>query len=244
MFEKFQLPNFYAASQPMLAMYGAGRTSGVTIDAGEDFIHVVPMHDGYPVLYNAQKMPIAGRAVTEAVIKALGVEGMTYEAGKEIKENVCKVSLDYEAEKTALVSEKKSYVLPDGSKVELGTEQVDPTEILFTPEKHGFDMRGLHHVVHKVIMDSEYDQREELWRNLLLVGGCSLLKGMPERLEAELGPMAPSQHTVKLTAGVERSYHAWVGGSILSSLSTFNQMWITKQEYDDSGPSIVHRKCI
>ena len=40
-----------------------------------------------------------------------------------------------------------------------------------------------------------------------------------------------------------RHPHIWIGGSILSSLSTFQQMWISKQEYDESGPSIVHRKC-
>ena len=35
----------------------------------------------------------------------------------------------------------------------------------------------------------------------------------------------------------------WIGGSILASLSTFKSMWITKDEYDEAGPSIVHRKC-
>ena len=40
-----------------------------------------------------------------------------------------------------------------------------------------------------------------------------------------------------------RLVRAWIGGSILSSLSTFQQMWISKQEYDEAGPSIVHRKC-
>ena len=31
--------------------------------------------------------------------------------------------------------------------------------------------------------------------------------------------------------------------SILASLPTLQRMWITKAEYDESGPSIVHRKC-
>ena len=49
----------------------------------------------------------------------------------------------------------------------------------------------------------------------------------------------PSQ----IIAPPERKYSVWIGGSILASLSTFQQMWISKQEYDESGPSIVHRKC-
>jgi len=48
---------------------------------------------------------------------------------------------------------------------------------------------------------------------------------------------------VKVVAPPERKYSVWIGGSILSSLSTFATMWITKQEYDESGPSIVHSKC-
>merc|ERR1712223_103164 len=48
---------------------------------------------------------------------------------------------------------------------------------------------------------------------------------------------------IKIIAPPERKYSVWIGGSILASLSTFQQMWISKQEYDESGPSIVHRKC-
>lgn len=48
---------------------------------------------------------------------------------------------------------------------------------------------------------------------------------------------------VKIVAPPERKYSSWIGGSILASLSTFQQMWISKQDYDESGPSIVHRKC-
>ena len=47
----------------------------------------------------------------------------------------------------------------------------------------------------------------------------------------------------QIIAPPERKYSVWIGGSILASLSTFQQMWISKQEYDESGPSIVHRKC-
>ena len=53
----------------------------------------------------------------------------------------------------------------------------------------------------------------------------------------------PSAIKIKIIAPPERKYSVWIGGSILASLSTFQQMWISKQEYDECGPSIVHRKC-
>lgn len=53
----------------------------------------------------------------------------------------------------------------------------------------------------------------------------------------------PDTLVLQIIAPPERKYSVWIGGSILASLSTFQQMWITKQEYDEAGPSIVHRKC-
>ena len=53
----------------------------------------------------------------------------------------------------------------------------------------------------------------------------------------------PLRVKIKIVAPPERKYSVWIGGSILASLSTFQQMWISKQEYDESGPQIVHRKC-
>ena len=70
-----------------------------------------------------------------------------------------------------------------------------------------------------------------------------MFSGIAERVHKEITAMAPASMKVKVVAPPERKYSVWIGGSILASLSTFQQMWITKQEYDESGPSIVHRKC-
>ena len=72
-------------------------------------------------------------------------------------------------------------------------------------------------------------------------GGTTMYPGIADRMQKEIPALAPS--TIKIIAPPERKYSVWIGGSILSSLSTFQQMWITKQEYDEYGPSIVHRKC-
>ena len=59
----------------------------------------------------------------------------------------------------------------------------------------------------------------------------------------ELVALAPSSIKVKVVAPPERKYSVWIGGSILASLSTFQQMWVSKEEYEESGPAIIHRKC-
>ncbi|CAI4210389.1 unnamed protein product, partial [Parascedosporium putredinis] len=74
-------------------------------------------------------------------------------------------------------------------------------------------------------------------------GGTTMYPGLSDRMQKEITALAPSSMKVKIIAPPERKYSVWIGGSILASLSTFQQMWISKQEYDESGPSIVHRKC-
>jgi actin-related protein len=70
-----------------------------------------------------------------------------------------------------------------------------------------------------------------------------MFPGITDRMQKEITSLVPSAMRVRIVAPPERKYAVWIGGSILSSLSTFQTMWISKQEYDESGPSIVHRKC-
>lgn len=67
--------------------------------------------------------------------------------------------------------------------------------------------------------------------------------GLADRMQKELTSLAPASMKIKIVAPPERKYSVWIGGSILASLSTFQQMWVSKQEYDEAGPAIVHRKC-
>jgi len=83
----------------------------------------------------------------------------------------------------------------------------------------------------------------DLYANVVLSGGTTMFAGIGERMTKELTALAPSTMKIKVVAPPERKYSVWIGGSILSSLSTFQQMWISKGEYDESGPTIVHRKC-
>jgi len=92
-------------------------------------------------------------------------------------------------------------------------------------------------------MKCDVDIRKDLYGNTVLSGGTTMFDGIDARMQKEITALAPPTMTVKIVAPPERKYSVWIGGSILSYLSTFQTMWITKQEYDESGPSIVHRKC-
>jgi len=71
-----------------------------------------------------------------------------------------------------------------------------------------------------------------------------MFPGIGERMQKEMEALAPSTMKIKVIAPPERKYSVWMGGSILSYLSTFQQQWISKNEYDEVGPTVVHRKCL
>nr|XP_056722122.1 actin, cytoplasmic 2-like isoform X3 [Euleptes europaea] len=112
-----------------------------------------------------------------------------------------------------------------------------------TPFFLGMESCGIHETAFNSIMKCDMDLRKVLYANTVLSGGNSMYPGIADRMQKEITALAPSTMKIKIIAPPERKYSAWIGGSILASLSTFPKMWISKQEYDESGPSIVHRKC-
>ena len=102
---------------------------------------------------------------------------------------------------------------------------------------------GIHESLHSAIRRAGIDIRKDLYRNIVLSGGSTMYPGFNIRLEKAITALAPSGVKIKVIAPPERIHSAWIGGSILTSTSAFQQLWISKQDYDELGPSIVHRKC-
>lgn len=114
---------------------------------------------------------------------------------------------------------------------------------MFQPSFLGMETTGIHETAYNSIMRCDIDIRKDLYGNTVLSGGTTMYPGIADRMQKEITTLAPHTMKIKIIASPERKYSVWIGGSILASLSTFQQLWISKQEYDESGPSIVHRKC-
>merc|ERR1719242_321000 len=138
---------------------------------------------------------------------------------------------------------EREYKLPDGKVLTIGTERFRAPECLFQPHWLGMSMEGIHKLLFNSIMKTDLDIRRDLYGNVVLTGGSTMFHGFPDRIKKELKNLAPDSMPVNVIAPAERKYSTWIGGSVLASLSTFEQMWVTKEEYDSSGPQIVHRKC-
>ena len=250
MFETFNVPCFYVAIQAVLSLYSSGRTTGVVMDSGDGVTHVVPVYEGYSLPHAIQRIDIAGRDMSEYLIAIMRERGNSFvssserEIAREIKEKTCYVALDYTAEMAKPVSSLEvTYELPDGNIVVLGNERFRCPEVLFQPSLLGKDMCGIHEYLFKSVRSTDIDIRRPLYENIVLSGGSTMFPGIGERLAKEVTQLVPSSVKVKVVAPSERKYSVWIGGSILSSLTSFQDNWVTREEYLDSGSSIVHRKC-
>ncbi|RLI09076.1 actin, cytoplasmic 2 [Candidatus Bathyarchaeota archaeon] len=274
LFEDFRVPALYVGMQALLAAYFAGKMTGLIVDMGDGVCHAVPIYEGFTIRHAIQRTNIGGRDITNYLARLImhhrGV-ALTTTAEKEIvrdiKEKLCYVSLNPEAELAAIYGETESvreyvagappgapetvpkpepaeYTLPDGSTITLLEERFLAPEVLFAPGLVGRDEPSLPDIVFAAIMACDIDVRKPMAENIVLTGGSSLFPGLKERLEKELNTMladAGLKLTVNIQTPENRQYAVWIGASKLAALPEFQKSWIRRDEYEREGPRIIHR---
>ncbi|CAK0797247.1 unnamed protein product [Prorocentrum cordatum] len=252
MFEKLKVKSLAIFNTAVLSLFSTGRTRGLVVESGEGLTQAVPVFEGFAIPHAIFKMEVAGQDITSKVQKMMeGADGQEFAGSfttmQALKEKVCSVALDGRAaSKARRCEESRSFELPDGKIIRVNQQiRLGAPEVLFG----GGDPNAP--TVQKICMEAintcDLDFRQDLVRSLVVAGGTTMLPGLAPRLKRELGRLLPSDLSRQVDPCVDsqRRYAAWIGGSMFASLSTFDQVAISKQEYEEGKTdirSLVARK--
>ncbi|XP_004863838.1 actin-related protein T2 [Heterocephalus glaber] len=250
MFESFGVPAFYLSDQAVLALYASACITGLVVDSGEGVTCTVPIFEGYSLPHAVAKLNVAGRDIMEQLTRLLRARGRTFPClldkalVEDIKEKLCYVALEPGKELSRWPAGiLQEYRLPDGNVIYLGEQLFQAPEALFSPEQVGTQSPGLAEMVSGSIAKCDADIQKMLFGEIVLSGGSTLFQGLDNRLLRELEPLAPTGIPIKITAPPDRWFSTWIGASIVTSLSSFKQMWVTDADFKEFGTSVVQRRC-
>ena len=255
MFETFNVPGLYIANQAVLSLYSTGIYTGVSADLGGGMSHFVPVFDGYALQHATISLDLGGKDLTEYMLRFLKGyndllpknEAKRKKIVEDIKDKSCYVALDFEKELNSVERfDYQLYYLPDYSNyVYVRNQRIECPEILFKPIIASKEGIGIAQACYNSIIRTDLELRKNFYNHIVLSGGTSMFKGLPERFTKEIKYLAPEsmKDEVNVIASPYRNFAVWIGGSNLSSLAIFESMIITKTEYEECGATIVHRKC-
>jgi actin-related protein 4 len=147
----------------------------------------------------------------------------------------------------------RPFEFPDGWNNVFGVERFKVVEGLFdasaaySSAEHAAPTaeQTITNAIRRAIDAVDVDARPTLLNNIIITGAGSLIDKLPERIQSDLAAKYPNPkvRVIANTSSAERRFGSWIGGSVLGSLGTFHQMWISKAEYDEFGASIIEKRC-
>ncbi|KAM7092083.1 actin-like protein 7B [Molossus nigricans] len=249
LFEAFGIPAMHVTCQSLLSIYSYGKTTGLVVESGHGVSHVVPVSDGTVLPGLTGLSHHAGSDLTNYLLRLLNEAGHRFTDDhlhivEHIKKTCCYSALLPEQELGQGLEELRvDYELPDGKLITLGRERFQCAEMLFEPALVGSSKPGLQALTAACLGHcQEAGLKEEMAANVLLCGGCTMLDGFPERFQRELSLLCP-RDSPTVAAAPERKTSVWTGGSILASLQAFQQLWVSKEEFEERGSAAIYTKC-
>ncbi|CAD8100052.1 unnamed protein product [Paramecium primaurelia] len=239
LFESMEIPNFFTIRNAVLATFSAGRSTALILDIGAYSTTASAVHDGYTLLKTQLQAPIGGEQLNEPFKQYIVGEYNQFKKtcqARDIKQSL----LTYET-----IDTNPQYELPDGKFISIQQSQLSEiADKLFYSNEN---FKGIQHMLMDIINNSTNDIKQLLSSTVISTGGSSNIPGFLNKLQTTLSALAPPMCKVKLVmypSNQNRYHSVFIGGSILASLSSFQSLWVAKNEYYESGKfSIIERKC-
>ncbi|XP_044487972.1 actin-related protein 7 [Mangifera indica] len=253
MFETFNITGFYASEQAVLSLYAVGRISGCTVDIGHGKIDIAPVIEGAVQHISSRRFEFGGADLTKLLAQELGksnpLVNLSISDIEKLKEQYsCCAEDELTYEKIKQSCEIEQHTLPDGQVIRIGRERYTVGEALFQPSILGLEAHGIVEQLVRSISTVSSENHRQLLENTVLCGGTTSMTGFEDRFQKESGLCSsairptlvkpPEYMPENLTL-----YSAWIGGAILAKVVFPQNQHVTKADYDETGPSVVHRKC-
>ena len=255
-FESFHGRAMSLSSQAALALCARGQRSGVVLDMGETGCRAVPVYEGFVQVGGVRTLPVGGKHVTDRLWDSISRSATQLGSSKpgnffpfvqKLKESACFVAPSsslFEYRKTAHLTHALSrpVLLPDGTNLEISSSRFMAPEVLFQPKLLGGaghqELLGISEMLKEGISTCALDVRKALWGGLLLTGGGAGLYGVGNRIRNDLA----SIESLQIDEPPGKELLAFKGAAALAEMySGFNDWWLDKSEYEESGPQAVHR---
>lgn len=246
MFEQFNISFFCSKKSSVLATYSAGLNTSLAVDVGYETIRAVPVYNGEYIPCGSKQSNIGGNDINLFLRDLLEEQCPSYNLIPKIKRKCCYIpgNFNYEINEYRYSSSlNMKYDISKDKSIIIGKERIIAPEIMFNPSINKIQQSSIQKVIEEAINSCDKDIRETLLSNIVLYGGSSMFNGFQHRLQSELNNIYNGKN-VNVIAQPDRKYAAFNGASVMLSLPTLDQMFITSYEFRDAGSSIIHRKCL
>ncbi len=251
LFNKFKVPALAILHPEILALLATGRITGIVVDLGHDMSSVIPIYCGFPLSHAYNKMDIGEKDINEIFWRYFRKRGSDLFKDKnrhlnkslfeQIKREYSQASPEpLEKEFLFRSSSVQKDTVINGINVQLGDECHVASEIYFQPDLFGKEDYSLPQVIVNSINSCDQELREEMFNNIILCGGGSMVKDFEVRLEREVKKIISFNSTVRIIALSNRSYLGWLGGSLMVARHPENIIWLTREEIEKNGLKSVH----
>jgi actin-related protein 2 len=273
LFEKIGVGAINIEPQAKCSLFAEGIDTGIVLDSGDGVTHCIPVSDGAILKHSIERMDIAGRHVTEYLVRLLQKKGYAFNSSadfdfvRELKEKYCFVSNDIESDRK-LERETSYYnsyhLLPDETRIRISDEKFEAPEILFNPSLIGKEYDGIPYMMMKSINSCPIDSRKGLYSGIVLSGANTLFPGFASRIENEIKKIyketalkLAKEKKIKININVidspKRKYSVFIGASIIANHYNSegnDDYWITRDEWlecEDTGDytkeNLIKNKC-
>ncbi|XP_073046532.1 actin-related protein 7-like isoform X2 [Primulina eburnea] len=254
MFENFNISGFYASEQAVLSLYAVGRISGCTVDIGHGKTDIASVIEGAVQHISSRRFEIGGMDLTNLFAQELGksnplVNHSISECEKLKEHYACCAEDAASYVRFQHDCPEEQHTLPDGQVIKIGRGRYTVGEALYQPSILNLEAHGIVEQLVRCVSTVSFENHRQLLENTVLCGGSTSMIGFEDRFQKEAG-LCSSVIRPCLVKPPEYMpenllrYSAWVGGAILAKVVFPQNQHVTKADYDESGPSIVHRKCL